>query len=112
MNPEIEKFLYDIWDASVEIDLFLKNISFRKFMNNKLLQAAIERKFEIIGEALNRIKRIDSEFIENFKEHHRIIGFRNIIAHGYDVIDQEMVWAAVKKHLPLLKQEVSEFIKV
>jgi uncharacterized protein with HEPN domain len=83
-----------------------------KEKRNRLLQAAVERKFEIIGAALNRIKSVDSEFVENITAYRRIIGFRNIIAHGYDIVECEVVWATVKKHLPLLKQEVTYYIDV
>ena len=66
-----------------------------------------EREFEIIGEALNRIKREDPELLENVSEHHKIIGFRNILAHGYDKIDEIIVWTAITEHLPILMTEVN-----
>ncbi len=110
MRHEIKKLLFDIHEAANDIENFVEGIEFSQFRSNKLLQAAVERKFEIIGEALNRIKAIDSEFIENIKDYRRIIGFRNIIAHGYDIIEFEVVWAAVKTHLPILKQDVKYYL--
>lgn len=110
MKHEIKKLLFDINEASNDIENFVQGNEYFEFENSRLLQAAVERKFEIIGEALNRIKSIDSEFIENITDYRRIIGFRNIIAHGYDIIECEVVWAAIKNHLPILKQEVTHYI--
>ncbi|MCI5135297.1 MAG: DUF86 domain-containing protein [Candidatus Electrothrix sp. AW2] len=110
MKREINKLLFDIQQAAEDIEQFTNNIDYSEFEKSNLIQAAVERKFEIIGEALNRIKRFDSEFIEKITDYRRIIGFRNIIAHGYDIIECEVIWAAAKKHLPILKQEVDEYI--
>ncbi len=110
MKHEIKKLLFDINEAANDIENFVQDKEYFEFENNRLLQAAVERKFEIIGEALNRIKSIDSEFIENITDYRRIIGFRNMIAHGYDIIEFEIVWSAIKNHLPILKQEVIHYI--
>lgn len=73
-------------------------------------RAAVERKFEIIGEALNRLYREDDEALSQIRDYQRIIGFRNILAHGYDAIDQHLVWDAVQNHLPLLREDVERLI--
>jgi len=59
MNVKTKKYLLDIFLAIKEIDSFIQNDTFFDFQTNRLLQKAIEREFEIIGEALNRIKKID-----------------------------------------------------
>ena len=59
---------------------------------------------------LSRIKRIDEKYLEGISEYHRIIGFRNILIHGYDSINELIVWNAVEKHLPILKQEIQKMI--
>jgi uncharacterized protein with HEPN domain len=71
----------------------------------------VERKFEIIGEALNRIKRLDKGLLVAIPQHERIIGFRNVISHGYDVIAPELVWDAIQNHLPVLRGMVEELLK-
>jgi len=60
---------------------------------------------------LSRIKRIDEELIERISEYRRIIGFRNILIHGYDMIDEAVVWKAVEIHLPVLTKEVKEVLQ-
>jgi len=73
-------------------------------------QRAVERDFEIIGEALNRIRKIDEDLLEQIPDYHRIIGFRNILIHGYDMVDEKIVWNAVKNHLPALIENISHLM--
>ncbi len=74
-------------------------------------KAAVEREFEIIGEALNRIKTIAPVLlghIDNWKE---IIGFRNVIAHGYDVVEDEIVWDSIQRNIPVLLEQLKNINK-
>lgn len=107
MNDKIKKNLTDILQAAGEIQDFISGMDFEQYQNNSVTRRAVERDFEIIGEALNRIKHIDSELLMKISEHHRIIGFRNILIHGYDIIDETIVWQAVINHLPTLVKEVN-----
>lgn len=110
MRIEIKKYLFDINAAIEDIEEFIAGKTYDEYVKSSLIQAAVERKFEIIGEALNRIKAIDSEFVENITDYRRIIGFRNIIAHGYDVIDSRLMWSVINNHLSKLKIEVALFM--
>jgi len=102
MNDETRKNLIDILQATEEIQDFVCGMDFKAFQNNSVTKRAVERDFEIIGEALNRIKYTDNELLEKISEQHRIIGFRNILIHGYDIVDEAIVWQAVTNHLPIL----------
>ena len=84
-----EKLLYDILTASRLIMEFTESIDKITFQSNDMILSACERKFEIIGEAFNRLKRRFPSVAVTFPELDRIIGFCNIIIHGYDVIDSE-----------------------
>jgi uncharacterized protein with HEPN domain len=106
MNDDIRKNLIDVLQAAEEIQVFIHGMDFTAYQKNPVTRRAVERDFEIIGEALNRIRHIDDELLENISEHHRIIGFRNILIHGYDIIDESIVWQAVTKHLPILIREI------
>jgi uncharacterized protein with HEPN domain len=110
MNDETRKNLIDILQAAKEIQDFVREMDFKTYKSTPVTRRAVERDFEIIGEALNRIKNIDDEIIEKISEHHRIIGFRNILIHGYDIVDEAIVWQAVSKHLPILLGEVRELL--
>lgn len=82
---------------------------FAAYKANHLLKAAVERKIEIIGEALNKASRLESHIASTNKE--KIISTRNRIIHGYDAVDDNMIWEIVVNHLPLLKTEVEKLLK-
>ena len=110
MKDEIRKGLIDILQAAQEIQDFVRGMDFNAYGKSPVTQRAVERDFEIIGEALNRIRRIDEELIERVSEYERIIGFRNILIHGYDIVDEMIVWKAVSNHLPILLREVRKIL--
>ena len=110
MNDETRKNLIDILQAAEEIQDFVRGMDFKTYQNNPVTKRAVERDFEIVGEALNRIKNIDSELLEKISEHQRIIGFRNILIHGYDIVDEAIVWQATTNHLPILVREIKEIL--
>jgi uncharacterized protein with HEPN domain len=80
------------------------------YNTDRMLRQAIERNFEIIGEALNRLSKIDHQLLLRISDYQRIISFRNILIHGYDAILGERVWDAVQNHLPNLMTEVEELL--
>lgn len=110
MEKRILKLLYDIDKAIEEIEEFFtpKPIDFFEYKSNILLKRATERELEIIGEAVNRILKIDPEFpIENAK---KIVGLRNQVIHSYDSISDENIWIIIIKHVPFLKIEIQNLI--
>lgn len=112
MQHEVKKYLYDIQLAIADIESFVKNKTYEELTKDSLLQSGLERKFEIIGEALYRIKRIDEILINKITDAHKIIGFRNIIAQGYDIIDAKIIYDAIEFNLPKLKSEINNLIKI
>ncbi len=111
MQLDVKKYLFDILGAARNIEEYTQGFEYDDYLGDSQTQAAVERKFEIIGEALNRIKRLDSRVLESITEHQRIIGFRNVISHGYDALDIELVWDAVRNHLPVLIKQVEQLQK-
>jgi uncharacterized protein with HEPN domain len=104
MQLELKKYLFDIREAIESIDRYLgENRDFFDYMSNKMLRPAVEREFEIIGEAMTRIYKIDPEIALSSKK--QIIGMRNRVIHGYDNIDHEIIWGTIVRHLPVLKKE-------
>ena len=73
-----------------------------------MLRRAVEREFGIIGEAMTKILKINENISISSK--HLIIGMRNRVIHGYDKIDDEIIWGTIIRHLPKLKSEVTEFL--
>lgn len=110
MLDEINKYLYDIKQAITEINEYTKKESFESFSSNSMIQSAVERKFEIIGEALNKIKKLDETVLDSFTDAGKIIGFRNIIIHGYDILDEKIIWDAVQNNVPKLLKEINSLL--
>ena len=74
-------------------------MTFEAYRIDRKTQAAVERKFEIIGEALNRLSRIDADLLATITNYRSIISFRNILAHGYDTIEDRVVWGIIETDL-------------
>jgi uncharacterized protein with HEPN domain len=74
------------------------------------LRSAVERKLEIIGEAVSQLCKIDEEIAERIREYRRIIAFRNILIHGYVNVDDKLVWDVVKTKLPQLQKDVDSIL--
>lgn len=70
----------------------------------------VERWFEIIGEALNRLGRSHPDLIERIPGHRGIIDSRNMLIHGYASVIPERVWAYAENHLPQLRRIVQALL--
>jgi uncharacterized protein with HEPN domain len=99
MDARLRDALNDILVNSAEILEFVNGMDFSDYLEDRKTQSAVERKFEIIGEALNRIGRIDEELLEKIRDYRSIISFRNILAHGYDGVDERVVWGIIEADL-------------
>ncbi len=106
MKPDVKKYLYDIQTSIESIEEFVGDIRvFSDYLENKLLRRAVEREIEIIGEAMNKLLEIEPGIpIENAR---RIVDTRNWVIHGYDKVDDVIIWGIVINHLPKLKKEIS-----
>ena len=110
MEIEIKKFLFDIHESIASIEQYLGDKrDFKVYMANKMLRRAVEREFEIIGEAMNRIEKLDPNI--NISSKRQIISMRNRVIHGYDKIDNEIIWGTIVRHLPNLEIEINQLLK-
>jgi uncharacterized protein with HEPN domain len=108
MQPSVLKFLLDIQSVIQEIELVKSktNNNFNSFKAEILLQRAVERDLEIIGQAIRKIIEIDNSIqITSAKN---IIGLRNIISHAYDSVEPEMIWGIIQNNIPVLAQEINK----
>jgi uncharacterized protein with HEPN domain len=111
MRLESKKYLFDILQAAKRVAEFTKNRQFSDYERDALLRAAVERQFEIVGEALRRLAKEDATTIALISEHARIIAFRNILVHGYADIDDRIIWDIVQSKLPTLLREVESLLE-
>jgi len=97
MEIEIKKNLFDIQESIDSIEKYLGDKrDFKVYTADKMLRRAVEREFEIIGEAMNRIEKLDPSL--NISSKKQIINMRNRVIHGYDKIDNEIIWGTMLKH--------------
>ena len=102
--------LEDMRQAAERILQFAAGRTLEEYGRDSLLRSAVERQFEIIGEALNRIRRTDPTTAAHVPEHDDIIAFRNLLIHGYDVIDHARVWQVIENDLPRLQEQVQKLL--
>lgn len=109
MNLEARKYLFDIKVSIESIFEYLGDKrDFFEYQKNKLLRRGIEREIEIIGEAMNKLKKTSPELqIDNSRQ---IIDTRNWVIHGYDKVDDVIIWGIISNHLPKLKIEIDSLL--
>ena len=96
------KLLYDIVDAAEFILQQTRGRSLTEYEQTRLIRDAVERNFIIIGEALGRLTRIDPTVAQELGDFPQMIAFRNIVVHGYEVIDDAIVWGIIGNEVPRL----------
>lgn len=102
MKAEARKYLFDMQQAASLIDDFCRHKSFDAYLQDAMLRSAVERQFEIIGEALGKLLKLDASFTARIPDAPRIIAFRNVLIHGYATISHKLVWSVVTDDLPRL----------
>jgi uncharacterized protein with HEPN domain len=103
---DIRKYLFDIHEACGLLFHFTAGKSFSDYAADPMLRSAVERQFEVIGEALGQALRLDPSLSSKISNTGRIIAFRNRLIHGYASIADEVVWGILEANLPILQKEV------
>jgi len=111
MKIREQKLLFDVVESGRSIQVWCAGRTFVDYQTDRQLRRAIEREFEIIGEALSRLLRIDTAAAQRISQLPRIISFRNRIIHGYDTIDDATVWGVIEGHLPELLEEADSLLR-
>lgn len=110
MTKQELKYLVDIQLCIEDLETyFINGKRFDEFNNNIVLKRALERVYEIIGEAMKKYKNLNPPFEITYSK--EIIGLRNIISHTYDSLDYEKLWAVLINHVPHLKTEINSLIE-
>jgi uncharacterized protein with HEPN domain len=110
MPPDAAKLLEDIRDAAQFVVDDTAAETLDSYRQNRRLRQAVERNFEIIGEAMRRLSDLDPTLAGQFTGRAQIIAFRNLLIHGYDGIDNSVVWRVIQDSLPILLNEVEGLI--
>ncbi len=105
MEDHVRKLLLDIEEAIEHIGEFTGSISsLSDYEQNLMVRRAVERELEIIGEAMNRLVSTQGDI--EITSARRIVDLRNRVIHGYDKVDNALIWGILQRHLPQLKAEI------
>ena len=110
MRRDPRVLLADVERASADIARFTEGMTPDAYLRDGRTQAAVERKFEIIGEALNRLRGDHPELAERIPRLRRIVDFRNLLIHGYATVIPDRVWGYAQNDLPELHRIVREVL--
>jgi uncharacterized protein with HEPN domain len=102
-----------LWDARAAADVIATitaSKSFADFDQDIILRSAVERQFEVVGEALAQLARLDAAMAAKVPDLREIVAFRNVLIHGYAVIDRARVWRVVEENLPQLRSALAALL--
>ncbi|CAN5903758.1 DUF86 domain-containing protein [soil metagenome] len=94
MPPDPRTYIWHARRAAAFVTEFVSGRSWADYAADALLRSAVERQFEIIGEALNQLRRVDEDLAAQVPDLARVVAFRNVLIHGYAAIDDRLVWEA------------------
>ena len=106
MQRDPRAFLWDVREAALAIQSVTTGMDAATYAANPMAQAAVERKFEIIGEALNQLSKLDTAVTARIPDLAQIVAFRNQLIHGYATVNVSTVWNISQTALPALRDAV------
>lgn len=110
-QPETQALLED---ARAQVDDLLSKAqtkSLDDLLKDRDLQAIVERRFEILGEALRRLERVNPAVFAQIPAARQAIGLRNIISHGYDGVDHRLLWDTMMVDLEPMRAAISALLR-
>ena len=105
------KYLWDVQHAAEQIVQFTTGRNLDDYLADGMLKAAVERQFQIIGEALARLRRVAPDIAALIPDLREIIDFRNLLVHAYDGVDAPRVWGFIEANLPPLQRVVADLLR-
>ncbi len=85
-------------------------LTLEHFSGDEVLRAAIERKLEVVGEALSRAERAGADLAGAVPQLRKVIGLRNVLAHAYDMVDAKLIYAISVNHVPILLEALHRIL--
>ena len=106
MPRKLEAYIEEILRSISEIETFITGMDFTMYSQDEKTKSAVERKLLNIGEALNQACQINQSIENKITDFRKIIGFRNILVHGYFGVDDTLVWDVIHNKLKLLENDI------
>ena len=110
MQRDPRAFMWDVREAALAIQSFVAGMDLPAYAANAMAQAAVERKFEVIGEALNQLSKLDVAAAARIPDLPQIVAFRNQLIHGYATVNASTVWNIAQNALPSLLDAVQALL--
>ena len=110
MQRDPRAFLWDVRESALAIQQFTAGMDATAYAGNAMAQAAVERKFEIIGEALGQLAKADASMAARIPDLPQIVVFRNQLIHGYATVNVGTVWNITQNALPVLLSAVHSLL--
>jgi uncharacterized protein with HEPN domain len=110
MPRDARAFLWDVQSAAASILDFVSGLDAPAYASSDVIHSAVERKFEIIGEALSQLAKLDPALARRIPNMREIISFRNLLIHGYATVEHDRVWRTAQQSLPGLCTAVTELL--
>lgn len=106
MRRRVMKLLEDVRHSISRIEGYIEGKAPSDYLADSMLRDAIERRFEIIGEALRQLRQAAPDIAERIPDLDAIVGFRNLIAHQYDDLRDAQVWETIARDVPALAARI------
>jgi uncharacterized protein with HEPN domain len=106
MSRQVNQRLHDILTSCDFIIRHTASLALEDYLQDEVIRAAVERKLGIIGEALHQAEELDPDISEHIPDIRRIVGMRNRLIHGYNAVDDVVVWSTLQRRLPALRSQV------
>lgn len=110
MTRDGAAFLWDMQQACTAIASFVDGVVLEQYAVNLLLRSAVERQLQNIGEALGQLSKLDAELAKPVPRQRQLIGFRNVLVHGYAGLNNTEVWRVLHENLPELHDAVTRLL--
>ena len=111
MQRDPRAWLWDVREAAQAIEAFVVGLDASSYAKSELVHSAVERKFEVIGEALNQLSKAEPSMAARVPYLPQIVAVRNQLIHGYALVDHDTVWGAIQNSLPTLRQAVEVLLQ-
>lgn len=111
MPRDSRTYLYDIQRAARRVQRFTVGKTLDSYLQDDLVQSAVERQLEIIGEAVSQLFKVAPAIAEQLPDHRRMIAFRNILIHAYASVDSVIVWGVLEADLDPLLESLELLLK-
>jgi uncharacterized protein with HEPN domain len=108
--PEAESLLYDALAAARNAIDFAKGRTLEEYVADTLLRAAVERMMFILGEAISQLRTKDPSAFDQLTDASKIVGLRNLLAHGYNRVDDARLWRTLREALPVTVAEIERLL--